>query len=672
MNTDLALLPPEVPKKGMYYLSRKGDEVYKITSIKQEMRYSHWEGNVRIDKPETVVSYDELDICTQKKLWSGQRTLAEIEKEEWTLETNPFETLEQVKPFFDKFGDCTERIDEDVKPEPPEPSHPSELWENATFDKTNSLASKTKRMPVALAESVKDSNLYALALSNSDGRLKQELRDMETNAQMLKRLDKYSKFMIAQAKREMEFKLQKVRIELAKVQDYCHKLNGVLYTMNLFMGCMEDLHILADGEAAPDTEKVYVYQGVAYCDEEFAWYDQDFDYEKMDNFVEFCKKHSDFWKQIMPHPKSILGLRIRRTDKRYTSDRLENFLLNLNNHKNFFLVRNGDRLFKLDVPICLTDRLTAAKDEMQLAYDEALKSDYYREIFEKKKKYYTNVSALVRGLLYRSEAFSPHRCIMPEAPRIVLNDPNLVPVYDLTDALFEGGIDFWQWHDELNKDLKRGSKILVGSDVYTVEEAIEYDESGKVVSQPGAWGEGQNEWSGRWQKGYEHGDFKYLAEDEGNNVFDRELIEYRPSKKRKAHVCNRSEACVYDWSKINEESISQLEKYARSRLYRSTRADIVKAMYACVNAWKEHSMQKEGFKTLVKSTLLNAGYAVNEKAISWDALIEQEMRNFDKLLVYKRTMLDSQDTTFRVVCRKAVAKRNQELGYFSKTGKLPF
>jgi hypothetical protein len=193
-----------------------------------------------------------------------------------------------------------------------------------------------------------------------------------------------------------------------------------------------------------------------------------------------------------------------------------------------------------------------------------------------------------------------------------------------------------------------------------------------MISCPRARVEKYGEFSRRWDIDYEDGDFKYFVEDDERRVFDREKREYRPSKKRSARICDRGDVNVYDWSKINEDSISQLEKYARMRLYRSVRVDIVKAMYACINAWKDHSKQKEGFKMLVKSTLENAGYALNEKSIGWDALIEQEMKNFDNLLVYKRTMLDSQDTTFRVVCRKAVAKRNQELGYFSSIGKLPF
>jgi len=661
MKNALSFVSPDQPQEGYYLVDKDWDAVYLITKVyyternetewepipegetSESLKEKGFEVNGKGDRYEITrkkqmltLDYQKIDIFTRKPIYNPSSNLWESLKRFCIIERNPFEVVDYLRPMLDK-GELLQTEEFKEKIEPPEPSHPSELLEGATFETDESYDKPSETKDVKLCEEHADKNIYRLAESGQKSQMMRELEDTQTHINAMMKMQNYSKFLVEIAKHEMNLKMGGIKNELQRVMAYSKQLNEILYTMQLFLGDLETVELICDGDPAPDSEKVFVYQGVSYTDEDYAYYNQDFDWRNIPEFLEFLKKEKGFWKGLMPHPKSILGCKPKRENKTYSDDPWYNACMNANNHVAFFLIRNGERLYKLDVAITLSDRIIAAKGELQRAYDSK-SSGTFKEL----KKYYTNISALIRGLLYRSEVLSPHSCIMPEVPKIVLADPNLIPVYDLTDALFEGKPSFSEWHDEHAKDIKRGSKVLIDGVIHQIEAEnvtiMEYHDSRSRYKEP------------------VHYDFKYFVEE-------------RWHERRVGQGCNRRYLGLYDYHKIDENVIKDLEWYARSRVLRSTAVNSCKAVHACIWAWKKIQNERANFGRFVKDFLTAQGYEL-KNPFQWDFLIDQELKNLNKLLVWKRTMLDHSDTNFRIVCRKCVAKRNAQC--FSKLGKLPF
>jgi hypothetical protein len=229
--------------------------------------------------------------------------------------------------------------------------------------------------------------------------------------------------------------------------------------------------------------------------------------------------------------------------------------------------------------------------------------------------------------------------MMPEIPKIVLADPNLVPVYDLTDCLGMNVQTFHDWHEEHAKDIKVGSKIMVDGQIRQVDQL-----NGKV------WF-----FSSKYGRDYSKEEITWLEEN------------WR--KRRVRAGCDRSYCGLFDYQKISEKAIGELNGFANSRLFRSEHVVICKAIHAFLRAWKQIQTERANFGRFVRDFLEQRGYELND-SITWDGIIDAELRNLDKLLVWKRSLMDHSDTNFRMVCRKIAAKRNA--WRFSKTGSLQF
>lgn len=682
---DIAFLSPDEPREGYYLVNDTWDKAALITKVEwgeidrwawlplpegetpDSMRQKGYDdSDIRETKYRVLTKHKTMyvlsqgiDIATRQPIGKPDKDIWNEIKRYWHVEADPFKAVDMLKPLLDggKLNGNSEAYGAEM--EPPEPAHPAELIEGATFvAEKDRLTGETKS--VVLCDAKPDGNPYSLANAGKMDDVKTDLQDMQSNATLLRRVNEYSRFMMNIAKREMEIKMEGVRLQLEKTQREVDKLNDILYTMQLFMGDLEQIELICEGEPAPDSEPVHVYQGVSYTEEDFAYYDHDFDHAKMHKFIDYCKTHPDFWKGLLPHPKSILGCKPCRNDKKYSENAFCNWVMNRPNHKSFFLIRNGDRLYRLDAEIALSDRVCAAKDELQKKYDYAASRAWDRNEqrdYEHLKRYYTNISALIRGILYRSDVLAPHKCIMPELPRIVLNDPMLITIYDLTDALSNGKPSFDEWHAEHVKDIKRGSRILVNGEVRQVA-----DENAEIQV------EVQDHFSGRFRKVYEKYDLKWLDEDD-RRIWSYENGDWRAPARRVAKGCNKDYSGLYDYSKIDGKAIADLEYYARSRMFRSTAVNACRSVHQCINAWKQIQNERANFGRFVKDFLEQQGYELND-AVQWDSLIEQELKNLDKLLVWKRTLLDHADTNFRIVCRKVAAKRNA--GQFRKMGVLPF
>jgi len=167
---------------------------------------------------------------------------------------------------------------------------------------------------------------------------------------------------------------EKASVALAKTQhirDYVKKVMSGLESMDLYIGNGVEVETLATGESASPDEKLALFQRKLFINEELAvWADvgENFDFQSLKVFDECIAANPSLRDQLLPSPRSVVSIAIRRSDVNYkemsareASDR------NKQNKAVFLLVRDGEnvhRVYSAQPTHENTPRLFPTKDEL--------------------------------------------------------------------------------------------------------------------------------------------------------------------------------------------------------------------------------------------------------------------------------------------------------------------
>lgn len=290
-----------------------------------------------------------------------------------------------------------------------------------------------------------------------------------------------------------------------------------VHSIELYAGLQEQIEQIREGKPAPVTEQIHLFQRRAYMDEEclVKYKAGGMKFGQIQDFDEWLL-HPDNLERLLPFPKCMLAMRVRRTRATYefadwrasvefafgSGDAKEKFT--------YIYIRNGEAIYRMSTTIDFGDPLFPDQDATQIGQDQlyynsgerkiyteaeytaTAKSSFYGSDFHPVTKadvYYDDAVAVLKrgidehnrlatvlqGLLDRSLVLHPH-------PPWKIWDPAEFKqafrlIYDDSRALTPGEMpDFEAYRDRLNANLKVGDVITGADDFWARKNAQEYNE----------------------------------------------------------------------------------------------------------------------------------------------------------------------------------------------------
>jgi hypothetical protein len=289
---------------------------------------------------------------------------------------------------------------------------------------------------------------------------------------MKENLERQTMALEAQA-RALKCVLDAKKHELYRIAEGFKKqlknVNRVIGSIELYLGVGEEIVHLIKGEHAPKDDPICIRQMLLYMDEEVADFsDGGIDFHSIDKFSEWLTKDRNFEK-LLPETKGVIGIRIRRYEKRYEgADAMTRAFWNEANKNCYFIIRNGENIYTLWTAISeeFPPRLFLMKDELQGMLEAYKKNPWERdkEKLEDIMYGYKRIFLVLKGIIERTEIFKPYPDQLQEfdifRPETYGNFINYI--YDDEAALPDGRLRYKEWKKELNNGIKRGSRIYVG------------------------------------------------------------------------------------------------------------------------------------------------------------------------------------------------------------------
>jgi len=273
-------------------------------------------------------------------------------------------------------------------------------------------------------------------------------------------------------KKEME----RAERALGPMQELMKQLEENIFTVNLYLGRDEEILLLRDGASAPAEQPITMRQLLLYMDEECAVAAEEggidpTNTEEFDKWLMADPAHLD---QVLPETKGIVALRPRRHLPEYPAPGLAMAMREANS-KTYWLVRNGERVYRTLTALKANDRVLPYSDEFDNLFMRREKGkkvplrpgsyewEKAQNAAQETERQYMRVGLVLEGLLHRTPIFHP---LHPQGVSFL--DPMCVRdgrVHYITDAeglLTTGKETFEEWRRRLATETRVGMRIVLG------------------------------------------------------------------------------------------------------------------------------------------------------------------------------------------------------------------
>ncbi|MDG1581063.1 hypothetical protein [Pseudomonas sp. GOM6] len=140
---------------------------------------------------------------------------------------------------------------------------------------------------------------------------------------------------------------------IAENTDVVDGIKDRLFSIELYAGLTEEIVQFASGRPAVETEKLRVFQRMLFCDEEalLAYDDGGMDITNIQSFDAWLARPVNR-DRILPYPRCVVAMRVRRNKKDRESDGtlrglLRNMHLAEGDKYTFLFIRNGEQLYRI-------------------------------------------------------------------------------------------------------------------------------------------------------------------------------------------------------------------------------------------------------------------------------------------------------------------------------------
>lgn len=211
---------------------------------------------------------------------------------------------------------------------------------------------------------------------------------------------------------ELEKQKQELKLQIAEMEKWLKGKYRVICAYETYLGTKEEVIELI-GEGKTSNEPIHLYQAVRFMDEEYGIVNlekitettyvemEDFDYKNIDLFDKWITEN---YKMFIPSERGIVMWRIKRRGKDY-GDRWENMVCNGYNANCYFLIRNGERLYRIFSDVASKDDTMFPTEEQSIQAGKKWHNDkeFDRETFEENTLPWKYILIAIQGILDRTD-----------------------------------------------------------------------------------------------------------------------------------------------------------------------------------------------------------------------------------------------------------------------------
>lgn len=282
-----------------------------------------------------------------------------------------------------------------------------------------------------------------------------------------------------QMRTEMERRMSEMHALMAPLQKQIKQMEEVIWTVNLYLGRDEEIIQLTKGEPASVDEILTLRQTVLSMDEETAAAAAEggIDARNVEVFDEWICNPVNL-ARVLPEPKGVVALVPRRRGRDY-QDPWMNDRMREENAWTYFLIRNGDNLYRMKTEFVVGKRLIPGTKEFTDLFttrEYSTQTQQYetRQLIPgtrewdkaeaaqgAKQRHYMRMALILQGLIDRTAVFHP----LPSQGLNLLSgaafgDGTAHLVLDGENLLTDGRDDFYTWLAKANKGLRPGMRII--------------------------------------------------------------------------------------------------------------------------------------------------------------------------------------------------------------------
>ena len=210
---------------------------------------------------------------------------------------------------------------------------------------------------------------------------------------------------------ELEKQKQELKSQIAEMEKWLKGKYCVICAYETYLGTKEEIVELI-GEGKTSNEPIHLYQAVRFMDEEYGivnlekitettYVEMDaFDYKNIDLFDKWITEN---YKMFIPSERGIVMWRIKRLRKDY-GDTWENMVCNGYNANCYFLIRNGERLYRIFSDVASKDDTMFPTEQQSLIAGRkwSTSKEFDQESFMENTLPWKYILVAIQGILDRT------------------------------------------------------------------------------------------------------------------------------------------------------------------------------------------------------------------------------------------------------------------------------
>lgn len=272
---------------------------------------------------------------------------------------------------------------------------------------------------------------------------------------------------------ELEKQKQELKLQIAEMEKWLKGKYRVICAYETYLGTKEEVVELI-GKGKTSDEPIHLYQAVRFMDEEYGivnlekitettWVESDdFDYKNIDLFDEWITEN---YKMFIPSERGIVMWRIKRLGKDY-GDKWENMVCNGYNANCYFLIRNGERLYRIFSDVESKNDTMFPTEQQNIEAGKKWYSDegFDRETFEENTLPWKYILIAIQGILDRTNILGTDCQFKTNLICGLFDKEKIVLVRDKERKDLIGDNTMPSWNDYLRENrnkTKVGDRIII-------------------------------------------------------------------------------------------------------------------------------------------------------------------------------------------------------------------
>ena len=272
---------------------------------------------------------------------------------------------------------------------------------------------------------------------------------------------------------ELEKQKQKLNSQIAEMEKWLKGKYRVICAYETYLGTKEEIVELI-GEGKTSNEPIHLYQAVRFMDEEYGivnlekitettYVEMDaFDYKNIDLFDKWITEN---YKMFIPSERGIVMWRIKRLNKDY-GDTWENMVCNGYNANCYFLIRNGERLYRIFSDVASKDDTMFPTEQQSLIAGRkwSTSKEFDQESFMENTLPWKYILVAIQGILDRTNILGTDCQFKTNLLCGLFDKEKIVLVRDKERKDLIGDNTMPSWYDYLKENrnkTKIGDRIII-------------------------------------------------------------------------------------------------------------------------------------------------------------------------------------------------------------------